>query len=154
MKHERMIRIGKLFLPALLVTLILCVCVSCNQERIPAESDTIPDTIETIPQASGDTEPETEAVTAPTVTSVKFPASRLPDYEKYATATRIKEVLGSRTTYAVTVGGKKYYANGELKAGGDGIVTMNADGTVTLDAAKLGALVGKSDLQGSTPEEI
>ncbi len=139
---------------AILLMLLLLTAASCKSGDTPKESDSLPDTIETIPAASGETEPETEAETTPTVSSVKFPASELPNYEKYATANRIKEVLGSRKTYAVTAGGKKYYANGELKAGGDGVVTMNPDGTVTLDAAKLGALVGKSDLTGSTPEEI
>ena len=139
---------------ALLLLLVLLTFAACKQTEDPAPTGTLPDTIETVPGSDGDTEPETEAETAPTVTSVKFPTSELPDYGKYATATRIKEVLGSRKTYAVTAGGQKYYANGELKAGGDGIVTMNADGTVTLDAAKLGALVGKSDLEGSTPEAI
>ncbi len=99
------------------------------------------------------TEPETEPETEPTVSSVQFPAAALPDYAKYATANRIKDVLGSRKTLAVTADGKKYYENGELKAGGEGIVTKKTDGTVTLDAAKLGALLGKSDLTATTPEE-
>ena len=139
---------------AIILMLLLLTGVSCQSGDTPRESDSLPDTIETIPSTNGNTEPETDAETAPTVSSVKFPASELPNYEKYATATRIKEVLGSRKTYAVTAGGTKYYANGELKAGGDGIVTMNPDCTVTLDAAKLGTLVGKSDLKGTTPEEL
>ncbi|MBO5511855.1 MAG: hypothetical protein J6B24_08995, partial [Clostridia bacterium] len=61
--------------------------------------------------------------------------------------------MGSRKTLAVTDGGVKYYQNGELKAGGDGIVTKNPDGTITLDAAKLGALAGKADLTATTPDE-
>lgn len=151
MKHARL---SQLFLAALLVLLLLCTAACTRGGDDPQESDTVPDTIETVDVTTdNETEPETEADTTPTVSSVKFPSSKLPDYTKYATATRIKEVLGSRTTYAVTAGGTKYYANGELKAGGDGIVTKNADGTVTLNASKLGALVGKSDLTATTPEE-
>ncbi|MBP3572570.1 MAG: family 14 glycosylhydrolase [Clostridia bacterium] len=151
MKRNQLIR---LLAASLLLLTLLVTAVACNQGDKPAEDTTAPDTIETVPPVDTTGEPETEPETAPTVSSVKFPASKLPDYDKYTTANRIKEVLGSRTTYAVTANGTKYYANGELKAGGDGIVTKNPDGTVTLDAAKLGALVGKSDLTGTTPEEI
>lgn len=154
MKFHRESHVRKWIIPVLLGILFLCVCVSCKQGNLPEEATTIPDTIETVPSSEGVTEMETEVETTPTVSSVVFPASELPDYEKYATAARIKEVLGSRKTYAVTAGGKKYYVNGELKAGGDGIVTMNPDGTVALDSTKLGALVGRSDLTGTTPETI
>ena len=123
---------------ALLLLLVLLTFAACKQTEDPAHTGTLPDTIETVPGNDEDTEPETDAETTPTVSSVNFPAAQLPDYEKYATATRIKEVLGSHKTYAVTAGGQKYYVNGELKTGGDSIVTKNVDGTVTLDAAKLG----------------
>lgn len=149
MKHTTL---SHLLIAALLLLLLLSAA-ACQGEKHPEESDTLPDTIETVDETQQDTEPETEADTAPTVSSVTFPASALPDYAKYATANRIKEVLGSRKTLAVTAGGTKYYANGELKVGGDGVVTKNADGTVTLDAAKLGALAGKADLSATTPEE-
>ena len=114
----------------------------------------------TPPEMPPDTLESTEGGTSvqipddtPTVTSVKFPASRLPAYADYATANRIKDTLGQRATLAVTAGGVKYYANGELKAGGSGIVSVAADGKITLDAAKLGALAGKADLTATTPEE-
>ena len=135
---------------ALLVLVLLLTLAACKQTTAPQETTCLPDTIETV---AGDTTSEPETDAAPTVSSVQFPSASLPDYAKYATANRIKEVLGSRKTLAVTANGKKYYANGELKAGGEGIVTRNADGTVTLDAAKLGALAGKSDLTATTPEK-
>ncbi len=154
MKHIRV------WIPLLLLLLLLTAA-SCSRDDGPEETTPLPDTLETVPSSDGDTEPPTETPTedesepdtTPTVSSVKFPAAALPDYAKYATASRIKTVLGSSKTLAVTADGKKYYANGELKAGGEGIVTKNPDGTVTLDAAKLGALAGKSDLTATTPEE-
>ena len=146
-------QLSHLLIVSLLLVMLLTFT-ACNQEKDPTDGSNLPDTIETVANDNTfESETETEADTVPTVTSVKFPSSKLPDYEKYATATRIKEVLGGRKTLAVTAGGKKYYANGELKAGGEGIVTTAKDGTVTLDAAKLGALSGKSDLTATTPEE-
>ena len=151
MKRTQLIRLlaATLLLLALLVTVV-----ACHQGDKPAEDTSAPDTLETVAPVDTTGEPETEADTTPTVSAVKFPASKLPDYAKYATANRIKEVLGSRSTLAVTAGGVKYYANGELKKGGDSIVSVSEDGTVTLDAAKLGSLVGKSGLTGSAPEEL
>ncbi len=146
------IQIIRLLAASLLLLTLLLTAIACKQSDPPTEETTLPDTIDTIAPDDTTGEPETDPV--PTVSSVNFPASKLPDYAKYATANRIKEVLGSRKTLAVTAGGTKYYANGELKAGGDGIVTVNADGTVTLDAAKLGALAGKTDLAATTPDEI
>ena len=150
MKHTRL----SALLIAVLLTLLLASLASCKQDDTtpPADVTTLPDTIETI-VTDPVTEPEEEPETTPTVSSVSFPASALPDYAKYATANRIKEVLGSRTTIAITTNGVKYYANGELKAGGDGIVTKKKDGTVTLNASKLGALLGR-DLKGSTPDAV
>lgn len=149
MKRNQLIRL----LAAALLLLALLATAACNQGDKPDETTPLPDTLETVGSTEAPTEPETEAETIPTVSSVKFPAAELPDYAKYATANRIKEVLGSRKTLAVTAGGTKYYQNGELKAGGDGIVTKNPDGTITLDAAKLGALAGKADLTATTPAE-
>ncbi|MBP3665972.1 MAG: family 14 glycosylhydrolase [Clostridia bacterium] len=146
------IQIIRLLAASLLLLTLLLTAIACKQSDPPDEGTTPPDTIDTVAPDSTTGEPETDPV--PTVSSVSFPASKLPDYAKYATANRIKEVLGSRKTLAVTAGGTKYYANGELKAGGDGIVTVNADGTVTLDAAKLGALAGKTDLTATTPDEV
>lgn len=148
MKRIQLIRL----LAAALLLLALLAVAACNRGDKPDETTALPDTIETVGGTEAPTEPETETE-APTVSSVQFPASKLPDYAKYATANRIKEVLGSRKTLAVTAGGTKYYQNGELKAGGDGIVTKNTDGTITLDAAKLGALAGKADLTATTPDE-
>ena len=140
-------------LAAALLLLALLATAACNQGDKPDESTPLPDTLETVGNTEAPTEPETEADTTPTVSSVRFPAAELPDYAKYATVSRIKEVLGSRKTLAFTDGGVKFYQNGELKAGGDGIVKKNADGTIKLDAAKLGALAGKSDLTATTPAE-
>ncbi|MBQ4112861.1 MAG: hypothetical protein IJD38_08700, partial [Clostridia bacterium] len=150
MKRNQLIR---LLAASLLLLTLLVTSIACNQGDKPAEDATVPGTIDTVEGTEAPTEPETEAETTPIVSSVKFPASKLPDYAKYATANRIKEVLGSRKTLAVTAGGTKYYQNGELKAGGDGIVTKNPDGTITLDAAKLGALTGKADFTATTPAE-
>ena len=148
-------RLTALLIVALL-TLTLVGLAACKQGDTTStdEGTTLPDTIETVATDNTVTEPEGEPETQPTVSSVSFPSAELPDFAKYATANRIKEVLGSRTTLAVTANGVKYYVNGELKAGGDGIVTKKKDGTVTLDATKLGALVGRTDLKGSTPEEL
>ena len=150
MKHSRCIQLSI----AILFFFLLLTFVACKQTDAPGLSDTLPDTIETVPSMNDDTEPETNAETAPTVSSVQFPSSELPDYEKYATATRIKEVLGSRKTYAFTARGQKHYVNGELKNGGAGVIKANSDGTVSLNAAKLGELIGRTDLTGTTPEDI
>ena len=139
---------------ALLALLLLLALASCKPADTPDESDTLPDTIETVGDTQPDTEPETEADTTPTVSSVNFPAAELPDYAKYATANRIKEVLGSSKTVAITAGGKKYYANGELKLGGINLVTVNEDGSITLPPEKMGAYFGRDDLTGTTPEAI
>ena len=151
------------WIAALVLLLLLCAA-SCTRGDEP-EASTLPEMIETIPDTEGETqpdtlaptEPETEPVTEPetipTISAVEFPAAALPDYAEYATANRIKTVLGARRTLAVTVDGTKYYENGELKAGGEGIVTGKADGTVTLNASKLGAIAGKTDLTAKTPEE-
>ena len=149
MKRIQLIRL----LAAALLLLALLATAACNQGDKPDESTPLPDTLETVGNTEAPTEPETEAETIPTVSSVRFPAAELPDYAKYATANRIGEVLGSRKTLAITAGGVKYYLNGELKAGGDGTVTKNTDGTIKLDAAKLGALAGKSNLTATTPAE-
>ena len=147
---------SKLFFSILLAGLLLC-AVSCKKDPPPQPSETLPDTIETVVTdeiTNPVTSPDPGVNPAPTVSSVQFPASKLPDYAKYTTASRIKEVLGAGKTYSFTLGGGKYYANGELKAGVEGIITRNADGTLTLDAAKIGSLIGQTDLTGSTPEEI
>ena len=150
MKHSRCIQLSI----AILFLFLLLTFVACKQTDAPGLSDTLPDTIETVPSMNDDTEPETNAETALTVSSVQFPSAELPDYEKYATATRIKEVLGSRKTYAFTARGQKHYVNGELKDGGAGVIKTNSDGTVSLNAAKLGELIGRTDLTGTTPEDI
>ena len=149
MKRNQLIRL----LAAALLLLALLATAACNRGDKPDETTALPDTIQTVGGTEAPTEPETEADTTPAVSSVQFPASKLPDYAKYATANRIKEVLGSRKTLAFTDGGVKFYQNGELKAGGDGIVKKNADGTIKLDAAKLGALAGKADLTATTLDE-
>ncbi len=107
-------------------------------------SKTYPNTIQTL-----------TGLTASTVNLIKFQRSTLPNLEKHATVNRIKEVLGSCTTFAFTLGGVKYYQNGELKDGGEGVVvSVNEDGTLTLDAEKLSVCVGKCDLTDTTPENV
>ena len=159
MKRQRCTRMLSLLCPLLLALLLLLICASCTQGSGTTETtDTLPQTIETVAGTDtvteADTESETEVETTPTISSVSFPSSQLPDYEKYATANRIKEVLGESKTYVFTAGGRKHYVNGELKAGGEGIINTFKDGRVTINAAALGQLIGKSDLTGSTPEEI
>ena len=89
------------------------------------------------------------------VTTVTYPSVARPDLEKHATSNRIKCVLGSQKTYAFTLGGVKYYQNGELKDGGEGVVAkVNPVGTVILDAVKLGELLGIQDLTAITPQGV
>ncbi len=151
-----------------MILLVSTFCtVACGEKNPPVEpgtDTTIPETIETIPSTEPVTDPETDAVTdpgqigpvgpGPTVESVKFPAAALPDYAKYATVNRIKEVLGSRTTYAFAIKGAKYYLNGELKACDSDIFVTDREGVLSIDVTKLGSLLGKSDVTGTTPEEI
>ena len=142
MKRNRILLVSLL----LLLTAILVGVISSCRSTPP---ETPPDMLESTEEGNGVQIPDD----APTVKSVTFPASRLPDYADYTTAHRIKDTLSRGASLAVTVGGTKYYANGELKAGGDGVVSVAADGTVTLDAARLGALAGKAGLTATTPEE-
>ena len=151
MKRIQLIR---LLAASLLLLTLLITAVACNQGDKPAEDTPAPDTLETVAPVDTTGEPETEPDTTPTVSAVKFPASKLPDYAKYATANRIKEVLGSRKTLAIALDGKKYYANGELKQGGTDLITRNKDNSLTLSPEKLGALLGKTDLKGTTPTAI
>lgn len=141
-------------LPVILMLLLAALTVgalsSCR--TTPPEETTPPETLESS-GSNGDESDVQIPDDAPTVTAVKFPSAKLPDYEDYVTSQRIKNALGQQPTLAVTEGGTKYYANGELKAGGDGVVTVADDGTVTLNASKLGALAGKPDLTATTPEE-
>ncbi len=143
MKRNRFLLVTLILLLSVILTVV---ATSCRKTTPP---DQPPDSIE----SSGDGSSVQIPDDAPTVTAVKFPAAKLPAYEDYVTSHRIKEALGQQPSLAVTEGGVKYYANGELKAGGEGVVTVADDGTVTLDAAKLGALAGKSDLAATTPEE-
>ena len=148
MKHSKTIVLMAVFL-------LMLSLASCNPSKPSEDTGTsLPDTIETLPTTEPGTDPGINPPDTPTVSSVNFPAAQLPDYAKYATANRIKEVLGSRTTYAFTLGGTKYYANGELKAGGEGIVSVNSNGNVTVDAAKLGEILGKSGLSSNFPQVI
>ena len=151
MKRNQIIR---LLAASLLLLTLLLTAVACQNGNNPGEGTTAPDTIDTV--APDTTTGEPIVSPDPTVSSVTFPASQLPDYAKYATANRIKEVLGNRKTIAIAVGGKKYYANGELKLGGINLVTQNADGTVTLNNEKMGAFfgLGTTDLKGTTPQAI
>ncbi len=143
--------------PALLALFLLAAAVACKDNGDApdgTESDTLPAVIDTVPDALPDTEPETEAETGPAVEAVVFPSATLPDYARYATTGRIKEVLGSRATYAFTVGGTNYYKNGVLTAGGDGAVERTADGKLTVSGAAVATATGKSGIADGTPEEV
>ena len=70
--------------------------VACTQGNRPTDTTPLPETIETVADAE-----ETVQETVPTDYTVQFPSSLLPDYAKYTTANRIKEVLGSSKTFAV-----------------------------------------------------
>ncbi len=143
--------------PALLAIFLLAAAVSCRDngdDPKETESDTLPSIIETVPDTSLDTEPETEPETEPTVSSVKFPTAALPDYARYASAGRIKEVLGSRPTYAFAISGGKHYVNGELKNGGDGVLAKDADGKLIISGSALASYTGKTELADGTPEEV
>ena len=169
---------SKLFFSILLAGLLLC-AVSCKKDPPPQPSETLPDTIETVvkdpvteptPETDADTEPVTEGENKETqpetevnpgvepdpviVIPTEFPAAKLPNYADYTTEARIRQVLGGQTTYAFTAGGVYFYENGSLKPATEGLVTTNQDGTLTLDAVGIGALLGKTDLSGSTPEEV
>lgn len=149
MKRNQLIR---LLAASLLLLTLLLTAVACNKGNPPDEGTTPPDTLDTV--APENTTDEPIVTPDPTVSAVKFPASKLPDYAKYATANRIKEVLGSRKTLAIALDGKKYYANGELKQGSTDLITRGKNGSLTLDPAKLGSFFGRTDLKGTTPEAI
>ena len=85
--------------------------------------------------------------------SVDYPASSLPDFNQYTSASRIEQVLSSRKTYAFTVGGVKYYANGILTEGGVGAASSATGGAVRLDPTVVSALVGKT-VTGTTPQAV
>ncbi|MBO7407421.1 MAG: family 14 glycosylhydrolase, partial [Clostridia bacterium] len=127
----------------MILPLLAALMVSCDQTVIP---DEIPDTIEAVSLNTSRSKH--------TVSFENYPASGLPDYSKYTAAGRIKEVLGGIASYAFTLNGSKYYVNGELKDGGEGIVGVNENGTVTMDPARLCALLGRSDLSGELPQVI
>lgn len=153
MKKKKLLRLS-VSLSALLLLLGLA---ACNPSEEPEESDTLPETIETVEkETESETvdEVETEPETTPTVSSVSFPSAELPDYVKYSTATRIKEVLGSSKTVVVAPGVNKFYLNGELKVGGDGAIIKRYDGAFIVNPGKLGELVGRNDLSGSTVEAV
>ena len=151
MKRNQLIR---LLAASLLLLTLLITAVACDKGKTPDEGTTAPDTIETVAPDNVTTAPDAEVETDPTVSSVNFPAAKLPDYAKYATANRIKEVLGARNTLAISLDGKKYYSNGELKMGGLNLITRNADNSLTLNPEKLGPYFGRTDLTGTTPEAI
>ena len=136
----------RFLLASLLLLSAMLVMAACKPVVDPQTESTVPDTIETV----GPNEVETSEY------AVVFPEAELPDYSKYATATRIKEVLGGSKTLAVAAGATMYYDNGELKQGGADLVTKKSGGVVTLKAAQLAPLfgLGSADLQGTTPEAI
>ncbi len=144
--------------PTLLAIFLLAAAAACKDTGttpVESESDTLPAVIDTVPDTIPDTEPaETEPETEPTVSSVNFPTSSLPDYAGYATAARIKEVLGNRTTYAFTLSGAKYYNNGELKEGGKTVVKQDESGNIWIRGEAISSFAGKADIADGTPEEV
>ena len=143
---------------AAIMALLTLSAVSCQSKNPTRETEALPDTIETISSVSRDTEPDTlpEDGTdlAPSTVAISFPSSGVPDFAKYTTASRIREVLGSEQTYAFTLNGVKYYENGVLKTAPTGMMTRNDDGSLTLDPGKIGALIGHPELTATTPEAI
>ena len=92
-------RINRLLVASLLLFVLMITAVACQKRTPTHEGTTPPQTLDTVASESTGGEPETQP--APTVSSVLFPSAELPDYAKYATANRIKEVLGSSKTFAV-----------------------------------------------------
>ena len=149
----------RLLATLLLLLSVVMVTAACKQGNEPDTGSNAPDTIETVPPENSNVNTDSESEPDEVETSeyaVNFPAAELPDYAQYATASRIKEVLGNGKTLAIAAGGKKYYSNGELKQGGLNLITQNSNGTVTLKPDKMGAFFGLSttDLKGTTPEAI
>ena len=128
---------------AMIFSLLAALTVSCDHTVIP---DEVPDTIEA---ASLNTSRAKH-----TVSFENYPAAGIPDYSNYTSAGRISEVLGGIASYAFGLKSSKYYVNGELKDGGEGIIGVNENGTVTMDSAKLCTLLGRSDLTGDLPQVI
>ncbi len=157
MNQQNRARLFRYATPALLALFLLAAAAACKGgENTPreTESDTLPSIIETVADTIPATEPETEPETEPTVEAVVFPSATLPDYARYATAGRIKEVLGSQATYAFTVDGQHYYKNGVLTAGGKGVVEHTSDGRLVVNGAAVATVTGKSGIADGAPEEI
>lgn len=146
MKHN----VYKGLMTASVLVLALALLSSCNTVPPSGTESSLPDTLEV-------TEPTTSTGTPdllPTVSSVVYGASALPDYDAYTARSRIKEVLGGQKTFAFTLGGTKYYANGELKDGGEDLVSISKHGNVILNNKKLRDIVGNSKLRGEHPQVV
>lgn len=85
--------------------------------------------------------------------TIQYPTAELPDYAKYINENRIKKILGHQKSIAFAVGGKKYYANGELKTVDDILVSIDDYGLVKIDPQKASVIFEKK-LLGTTPEAL
>ena len=133
-----------------LTLLILAGLVSCGRKGPGEDTGELPDTIETV----AGTEGSVADGPAEEDHAVLFPVVQTPDYDKYASPNRIKEVLGVGKTYAFALNGTKYYENGELKEGGEGIVGVTENGNLTLNSKKMRELIGNAELKGQYPKIV
>ena len=86
--------------------------------------------------------------------NVNYSSYGIPDYSQYVTENRIRAVLGGGKNYAFALNGTRYYENGRLFDGAEGIIAHDENGELTVDSAKMGKLIGVSALHGSTPQAI
>ncbi len=145
----------KRFLSLMLLSGLLVTSVVACQPPVDDPEETTPDTIGTV-VTDTPTEPGTEGeppAPTPSAVTVTYPTAALPNYADYTSAARIKTALSEVNTLAVTVGGTKHYKNGDLLAGGAGVVSLT-DGALTLDGAALGKLAGKDGITAADPEGV
>lgn len=151
MRGEDFMKKRIIYVCSLVLTLLMLVgLASCGRKSPGEDTGELPDTIETV----ADTEGSVDGGPIDNDHAVLFPVIQTPDYDKYASPNRIKEVLGVGKTYAFALNGIKYYENGELKEGGDGIVGVTENGNLTLNSKKLRELVGNSELKGQYPKIV
>ncbi len=159
MKHSALARpLGSALFGVLLVCLLATTsCRSNKDDPQDTASDSLPATIETIPDThppASESETDEPPTPAGQVTATLYPSAALPDYEQYTSARRIKEVLSQGKTYAFSLNAKKFYRNGDLLDGAQGAVYLSSDGTLILAAEALKACLAGSAPSGSTPEEV
>lgn len=134
---ERRFKPGILAIVAVL--LLLTVCIASCRKGDEGEETTLPDTIETIPDAqpsTGTEKSETstdggmEPDTTPRASAVRFPAEGTPDYRQYITATRIHDVLADSDALVLACGATKGYRGAELNEYPSELIEIADDGTV------------------------